>query len=148
MKFLVVNGPNLNMLGIREPGVYGAKTLDDINRSISAFAAKNGVEVDFYQSNHEGDIVDIIHSTNEKYDGCILNAGALTHYSIAVRDAIAAVRCPFVEVHLSNVHTREEFRHKSVISAVCKGVICGFGDYSYILAVAALKNIVKKEKNA
>ena len=141
-KILVLNGPNLNMLGIREPGVYGSETLCSINEEIKKFADSIGLSCDFYQSNHEGDIVDKIQSVLENYDGCVINAGALTHYSIAVRDAIAGVDKPFVEVHMSNVHKREEFRHKSVISAVCKGVIAGFGKTSYILALTAIKEMI------
>ncbi len=138
MKILVINGPNLNMLGIREPGVYGGETLEQINSEISAYANSLNVKCDFYQSNCEGEIVSKIHSVLEDYDGCIINAGAYTHYSYAIRDAISSVNKPFIEVHLSNVHKREEFRHTSVISAVCKGVIAGFGKQSYILAVNAL----------
>ncbi len=140
MKILVLNGPNLDMLGKREPAVYGSRSLDDINADISAHAERLGVEVCFAQSNSEGALVDKIHSVRENYDGCIINAGAYTHYSIAIRDAISSTEKNFVEVHLSNVHAREEFRHKSVISAVCKGVICGFGEQSYHLALEALCN--------
>ncbi|MBQ4154861.1 MAG: type II 3-dehydroquinate dehydratase [Clostridia bacterium] len=138
MKILVINGPNLNLLGVREPSVYGSRTLDDINKSINAFAKTLSAECDFFQSNSEGEIVSKIHTVLSDYDGCVINAGAYTHYSYAIRDAIAAVEKPVIEVHMSNVHSREEFRHKSVISAVCKGVIAGFGENSYILAVKAL----------
>lgn len=137
-KLLILNGPNLDMLGKREPEIYGSRTLEDINCDIRKYAADHGAECEFYQSNSEGALIDAIHSVADKYDGCVINAGAYTHYSIAIRDAIAAVDKPFVEVHLSNVHKREEFRHKSMISAVCEGVICGFGEKSYILAVNAL----------
>ncbi len=137
-KLLIINGPNLNMVGIREPGVYGNETLESINAEIKAFAEKSEIECDFFQSNCEGDLIDKIHSVLGNYDGCVINAGAYTHYSYAIRDAIAAVNKPFIEVHMSNVHSREEFRHKSVISAVCKGVIAGFGKESYKLAVSAL----------
>ncbi len=140
MKILVLNGPNLDMLGKREPGIYGSRSLESINADIKAHADKLGVSVDFSQSNSEGGLVDYIHSVYDNYDACILNAGAYTHYSIAIRDAISAVNKPFVEVHLSNVHSREEFRHKSMISSVCKGVICGFGENSYHLALEALCN--------
>ncbi len=138
MKIFIINGPNLNMLGKREPGIYGSDTLESINEELSVLCKELGVEPEFYQSNCEGELIDIIHSAREKADGIVLNAGAYTHYSIAIRDAISASETPCVEVHLSNVHKREEFRHKSVISAVCEGVICGFGKDSYRLAVMAL----------
>ncbi len=138
MKIFIINGPNLNMLGKREPGIYGSDTLESINEELSVLCKELGVEPEFYQSNCEGELIDIIHSAREKADGIVLNAGAYTHYSIAIRDAISASETPCVEVHLSNVHKREEFRHQSVISAVCEGVICGFGKDSYRLAVMAL----------
>ncbi len=141
-KILIINGPNLNMVGIREPGVYGSDTLDSINTEIKAYAKTLSLECDFFQSNCEGELVNKIHTVLTDYDGCVLNAGAYTHYSYAIRDAIAAVNKPFVEVHMSNVHTREEFRHKSVISAVCKGVIAGFGKNSYMLGVSAVKELI------
>ena len=134
MKLLVINGVNLNMTGLREQGVYGTRTLDEINADIAAYAKAKGVEVAFYQSNCEGDICTAIQSAKDA-DGIILNAGAYTHYSYAIRDAIASVKVPVIEVHMSNVHAREAFRHTSVISEVCKGVICGFGAKSYMLAV-------------
>ena len=143
MKLFVVNGPNLDMLGKREPTIYGADTLDSINAELAEICRELGIEVEFYQSNSEGALIDIIHSARENADGIVLNAGAYTHYSIAIRDAISASETPCVEVHLSNVHKREEFRHKSVISAVCEGVICGFGKDSYRLAVLALHNKLK-----
>lgn len=136
-KFLVINGVNLDMLGLREPEIYGAQTLEDINQSLKDLAISLDASVECVQSNIEGELVDYIHS-GRLYDGIILNAGAYTHYSIAIRDAIASISTPVVEVHLSNVHKREEFRHKSVISAVCKGVILGFGADSYRLALLAL----------
>ena len=141
-KILVMNGPNLNMLGIREKGVYGTKTLGDINAFITEKAKDWDVELEFYQSNHEGAMIDKLHEAFGKKDGIILNAGAYTHYSYALRDAIASVRLPCVEVHMSNVHAREEFRHKSVIGPVCAGVIAGFGKHSYLLAVDAVKAII------
>ena len=143
MKILIINGPNLDMLGKREPGIYGTRTLHDVNADVAAFGKNLGMECDFFQSNCEGEIIDQIHSVLENYDGCVINAGAYTHYSYAIRDAISAVSKPFVEVHLSNVHARDEFRHKSVISAVCKGVIAGFGEASYTLALSALAGILK-----
>ncbi|MCI9407769.1 MAG: type II 3-dehydroquinate dehydratase [Clostridia bacterium] len=136
MKFLFINGVNLNMTGVREKGVYGTQTLDEINLEISKHF-KNDI-CEFYQSNSEGDICTAIQEASG-FDGIILNAGAYTHYSYAIRDAIASVSVPVVEVHMSNVHAREEFRHKSVLSEVCKGVICGFGMNSYILAAESFK---------
>ena len=141
-KILVLNGPNLDMVGIREPGVYGNETLEVINAEIAEYAKELDIQCDFYQSNCEGALIDKIHSVLNDYDGCILNAGAYTHYSYAIRDAISSVNKPFIEVHMSNVHSREEFRHTSVISAVCKGVIAGFGKNSYKLAVKALGDII------
>ena len=138
MKILVINGPNLDMLGKREPEIYGALTLDQLNGQVATLASELEVEVEFVQSNNEGEIIDAIHSVADEFDGCIINAAAYTHYSVALRDAIAAVDKPFVEVHISNVHKREEFRHRSMISAVCQGVICGFGADSYKLALRAL----------
>lgn len=135
MKLLFINGVNLNMTGYREKGVYGTQTLDDINKEIAAHF--KGDDCEFYQSNIEGEICAKIQSA--KCDGIILNAGAYTHYSIAIRDAIASTAVPVVEVHMSNVHAREEFRHKSVLSEVCKGVILGFGKNSYILAGESFK---------
>lgn len=139
-KILIINGPNLDMLGKREPQIYGTRTLDDINTDIEKRAEQLGAQCGFFQSNSEGELIDAIHSVAQEYDGCVINAGAYTHYSVAIRDAISAVDKPFVEVHLSNVHAREEFRHKSMISAVCKGVICGFGEQSYMLALEGLVN--------
>ena len=142
-KILVMLGPNLNMVGTREKNIYGEENADTINQDIKSFAENAGFECDIFQSNHEGDLIDKIHSTLGVYGGVVLNAGALTHYSYALRDAIASVTAvPFIEVHMSNVHKREEFRHKSVISAVCVGVICGFGKDSYRLGIEALKGLI------
>lgn len=142
-KILVMLGPNLNMVGTREKNIYGEENADTINQDIKSFAKNAGFECDIFQSNHEGDLIDKIHSTLGVYDGVVLNAGALTHYSYALRDAIASVTAvPFIEVHMSNVHKREEFRHKSVISAVCAGVICGFGKDSYRFGIEALKGLI------
>ena len=141
MKFLIINGVNLNLTGKREQSVYGEATLEEINEKISAFAAKNGDIVEFYQSNIEGELVNKLHEAylNKSCNGILLNAGAYTHYSYALRDAIAAIDIPVAEVHMSNVHAREEFRCVSVLSEVCKGVVCGFGAESYIAAFVALK---------
>lgn len=137
-KILILNGPNLNLLGSRETQIYGEETLDKIIADCKVKAKELGLEISAYQSNHEGDLIDQIHAARGVYDGIVINAGAYTHYSIAIHDAIKAVRLPCVEVHLSNVHTREEFRHKSYLSPVCIGVICGFGKMSYLLALEAL----------
>ena len=138
MKFLFINGVNLNMTGRREKGVYGTRTLDQINKDIAA--RFKGDECVFYQSDIEGEICSRLHAAaDEGFDGIILNAGAFTHYSYAIRDAISSIDTPVIEVHMSNVHARDEFRHKSVISAVCKGVIAGFGEGSYILAAESFK---------
>ena len=137
MRIIIINGPNLNMLGIREPDIYGNTSLENVNKYSVEKCSE--AELSFFQSNIEGEIVDAIHSAYEKYDGIVLNAGAYTHYSIAIRDAISAVSIPCVEVHLSNVYNREEFRRVSVIAPVCSGSISGFGADSYVLAVKALE---------
>ena len=134
----VLNGPNLNLLGTREPEIYGYTTLDDINTMIAARAAEAGIETAFYQSNHEGDLIDAIQQANHKFDFIIFNAAAFTHYSIAIRDAIAAIDVPVIEVHLSNIHQREEFRHTSVLAPVAMGQICGLGVESYLAALEAI----------
>lgn len=134
-KILVLHGPNLNLLGQREPEIYGSITLDDINRKMTARGEAAGIRLDFLQSNHEGVLVDAIQGAQQKYAFIILNAAAFTHYSIALRDAIAAVDVPVVEVHLSNIHRREEFRRRSVIAPVAMGQIAGFGADSYLVAL-------------
>ena len=134
----VIHGPNLNMLGKREVGIYGGKTLDEINSVIASEARSLKVTVEFYQSNTEGDLVTFIQNCRGKADGILLNAGAYTHYSIALRDAIAAAQVPTVEVHISNIYKREDFRHISTIAPVCIGQVCGFGAFSYILGLRAL----------
>ncbi len=141
MKFLVINGVNLNLTGKREKGVYGTQTLQEINAQIETFCVANGDSVDFYQSNIEGELVNKLHEAflERSYDGIVLNAGAFTHYSYALRDAVAAIDIPVAEVHISNVHAREEFRRRSVLSEVCKGVVCGFGVGSYLAAILGLK---------
>ena len=141
MRFLVVNGVNLNLTGMREQGVYGTRTLAEINEDITAFCKAQGDSVEFFQSNIEGELVNALHNAflEKRYDAIVLNAGAFTHYSYALRDAIASISIPVAEVHMSNVHAREEFRRKSVLSEVCKGVVCGFGANSYICAIVGLK---------
>lgn len=139
----VLNGPNLNALGKREPGIYGGQTLADIEALCRAEGENLGFVVDFRQSNHEGDLVDWIHEAGDVAAGVAINAGAYTHTSIALHDAIRAVKTPVVELHLSNVHAREDFRHKSMIAPAVKGVICGFGAQSYVLALHALSSITK-----
>lgn len=139
-KYLIINGPNLNMLGIREPGIYGGDTLNDVYELIKVNADRLGVEVDFFQSNIEGEIINAIHSSMGKYDGIIMNPGAFTHYAYAIHDALTSVNVPCIEVHISNIHKREEFRHKSVTAPACKGQICGLGVYGYVLALEAFCN--------
>lgn len=141
MKILFLNGPNLNLLGQREPEVYGRATLADIEAKVRERAAKLAVEVDFKQSNLEGELVAWIQQAKGKFSAIVLNAAAYTHTSIALRDAISATGIPTIEIHLSNVHAREEFRHKSLIAPVCRGQICGFGVNSYVLAVEAAVNV-------
>ncbi|MCL2108337.1 MAG: type II 3-dehydroquinate dehydratase [Oscillospiraceae bacterium] len=135
MKIYVINGANLNLLGVREPEIYGSETLADINAAIAEKCKTLGINCEFFQSNHEGAIIDKLHEAWEKADGVIINPGAFTHYSYAIRDAISTLAIPVIEVHISNIHAREEFRHKSVLSAVCEGVLCGFGSMGYLMAV-------------
>jgi len=144
IKILVINGPNLNLLGTRSPEVYGDKTIEDLKGYITKYFEK--VKVDFFQSNHEGAIIDKIHESATRYGGIVLNAGALTHYSYAIRDAIEAVDVPVVEVHITNTAARESFRQNSVITPVCRGSIQGFGFYGYILAVRALAHDLKRKE--
>lgn len=140
---LILNGPNLNMLGVREPHIYGADTLEDIELACRASAADLGLIIDFRQSNHEGDLVTWIQEARGDHDAIILNAGAYTHTSIAILDALTAVGLPVVEVHLSNIFRRESFRHHSYVSTVARGVICGFGPQGYTLALQAVARLVE-----
>ncbi len=145
MKILVINGPNLNLLGKREADIYGSRTLEDISESLIKLAAELDVKVDIKQSNHEGEIVDLIQNSKE-YAALVINPAAYTHTSVAIRDAIAAVSIPTVEIHLSNIYKREEFRHKSLISPVAHGQISGFGPESYQLGLRAAVSIANAEK--
>ena len=144
-KVLIINGPNLNLLGKREKSVYGDTNLEDIVNTSVKRGKSLGLEVDTFQSNSEGDIIDTIHAAQGIFEGVVMNPGAFTHSSYAIRDAIAAVDIPFVEVHLSNIHAREEFRRISVTAPVCAGQISGFGPNSYILGIEALKGILEKK---
>ena len=138
MKILLINGANLNMLGIREPEKYGGKSLKEIEDSVIKRGHELGVNVDVYQSNIEGEIVDKIQQSLSVYDGILINAGGYTHTSVVIRDAIAAVKIPTIEVHMTNIHAREDFRHISLLSGVCKATVAGFGEDSYILALEGL----------
>ena len=141
MKIQIINGPNLNLLGVREPGIYGSESFEVFLPKLQE--RYPDIEIDYYQSNVEGEMINKIHEVGFDYDGIVLNAGAYTHTSVALQDALRAVTAPTIEVHISNVHKREEFRHKSFISCACLGVICGFGLDSYRLAVEALKEHLK-----
>ncbi len=138
MKLLILNGPNLNRLGKREPGIYGAETLEDIERKLERLAVEQGVELAFFQSNVEGSLIDKIHEAEDSsLDGIVFNPGAFTHYSIALRDAVASIQVPVIEIHISNIHSRESFRQTSVIAPVCVGQMSGFGTDGYALAIQA-----------
>ena len=143
MKFLILNGPNLNLLGQREPGIYGENSYEALCARLKEFAASHGASADCVQSNHEGALIDAIHAANGVYDAIVMNPGAYTHYSYAILDALKAVAIPCIEVHISNVHQREEFRHKSVTAPACVGQICGLGLFGY---EAALRYFLSREK--
>lgn len=143
MKILLINGANLNMLGTREPEKYGNKTLEDIEKELVEYGQKLGVEVTPWQSNYEGEIVEKIQNARGVYDGILINAGGYTHTSVVIRDAIAAVNIPSVEIHMTNIHAREEFRHTSLLSGVCIAQVAGFGEKSYFLALEGLVSILK-----
>jgi len=146
-KILVLNGPNLNMLGIREPAYYGNETLDSIKKECCSVADNLGIDLEFKQSNHEGDLVTWIQDAYGKFDGIVINPAAYTHTSVAILDALLAVSLPIVEVHLSNIHKRDEFRHSSYVSKVADCVICGAGGYGYELALNAVCNVIRKRRN-
>ena len=145
MKFLVLHGPNLNLLGTREPGIYGGQTLADINASLEELSVELGCELSFFQSNSEGELIDAIQAAVQGCLGILINPAAYTHTSIAIRDSLSAVGIPCVEVHLSNIHRREPFRHTSMIAPVAIGQICGFGSDSYLLGLRALFKLVKNK---
>ncbi len=147
MKILIIHGPNLNMLGKREPDIYGATTLEEINAALTSKAKGLGAEVTFFQSNSEGEIVSNIQDAMSKFEGVVINPGAYTHTSVAIRDAILSSGLPVVEVHISNVHKREDFRHKSFISGVALGVVSGFGVNSYMLGLSGLIDYLKDNEN-
>lgn len=144
MKLMMINGPNLNLLGHRDKSMYGPMSLDELSLGLTEYAKGLGISLDSYQSNSEGDIIDKIHASIGKYDGIIINAGALTHYSYALHDALEEFRLPVIEVHITNIHKREDFRHKSVIAAACKGQIVGLGLEGYYLAVDYFSKLNKK----
>ena len=145
-RVLIIHGPNLNLLGQREPGVYGKQTYEEVNQLILEAADSLGLEVEIYQSNHEGQIVDKVQAAAAEFDAIVVNPAGFTHYSVVIRDAIAAIPLPTIEVHLSNLHARDEFRAKSVTAAVCRGQICGFGPYSYVLGLQAAKALLEQKE--
>lgn len=145
-KVLVINGPNLNLLGTREPEIYGSEKLEDINGALKTYAHELGVELEFMQSNHEGEIVDAIQNARNSADAVLINPGAFTHTSVAIRDAFLATAVPFVEVHLSNINAREPFRKKSLLSDIAEGIVMGFGPQSYSLGLCAIASILKDKK--
>ncbi|MBI2082339.1 MAG: type II 3-dehydroquinate dehydratase [Deltaproteobacteria bacterium] len=146
MKILIIHGPNLNLLGKRETSIYGKISLEEINRSLEKFAASEKVQLEFFQSNHEGEIVDKLQRANGHYAAIVMNPAAFTHTSVALRDAIAGIETPVVEVHLSNIHAREEFRKESYVSPVAQGVIFGFGEESYLLGLRGAIALARRGK--
>ena len=144
MDLLLINGPNLNLVGKREPSIYGSQTLEDIQDELLTFASELDVRLKFFQSNSEGEIIDCIQNSVSSIDGILINAGAYTHTSIALRDALLGVAIPFVEIHLSNIYSREEFRHKSFLSDKALGLVCGFGSNSYQLALQGMVSYLKR----
>ena len=148
MNFLLLNGPNLNMLGKREPTLYGSRTLDDIVEKLTSIAQKEGIRLEHLQSNAEHELIDAIHNAHNKVDFILINPGAFTHTSVALRDAILSVSIPFIEIHLSNVHAREKFRHHSYLSDIAQGVICGLGEQGYEFALMAGKQFVSQQQES
>ena len=144
-KIIILNGPNLNLLGEREKDKYGNTTLNDIENNCKEYAKKNDIALSLFQSNIEGEIVEIIQKTRNEQDGLIINAGGYTHTSVAIHDALKILKIPIIELHITNIYNREEFRHKSLISKIAKGVLCGFGTDGYIMALQAMKNYLKNE---
>lgn len=147
MKILVINGVNMNMLGLREPEKYGSMTLKDLEKMLYSYSFELGIDIETFQSNHEGDIVEKIHSAKDNFDGIMINAGAYTHTSVAIRDAISSVNIPTVEIHMTNIYKREEFRHHSYIAAVSIGQISGFGINSYKLGLKAVVDYLSTTRN-
>ena len=145
LKIQIINGPNLNLLGKREPEIYGKLTLEDIEKKVTNHSSKKNIKVSFYQSNIEGEIVNKIQEISENSDGLIINAAGFTHTSVAILDSLNTLKIPKIEIHISNIYAREEFRHKSMISKAVNGIICGFGISSYILAIDAIENLLKNE---
>jgi len=144
-KIIILNGPNLNLLGEREKNQYGNVTLEDIKNNCIEYAAKNEIELFFYQSNIEGELVDQIQKSRNDHNGLIINAGGYTHTSVAIHDALKILKIPIIELHISNIYNREDFRHKSLISKVAKGVICGFGADGYVMSIKAMSKFLKNE---
>ena len=145
IKIIILNGPNLNLLGEREKKQYGSLTLKDVEKKCNDYANKNNIQLSFLQSNIEGEIVDLIQNSRNNQDGLIINAGGYTHTSVAIHDALKILKIPIIELHISNIYNREEFRHKSLISKVAKGVICGFGDEGYLMSLNAMNKFLINE---
>ena len=143
-KIIVINGPNLNLLGEREEDKYGKISLQDVENNCKEFSKKNEIEIEFFQSNIEGEIVNSIQNARDKKDGLIINAGGYTHTSVAILDALKVLKIPIIELHITNIYNREDFRHKSLISKVATGIVCGFGTNGYIMALDAIKKLTKK----
>ena len=146
-KIIILNGPNLNLLGEREKNQYGSFTLSEVEKNCEKFASKNNLIISFYQSNIEGEIVEKIQNSRKDQNGLIINAGGYTHTSVAIHDALKIIKFPIIELHITNIYNREDFRHKSLISNVVNGVICGFGVHGYIMALEAMKNFLKNNEN-